>query len=232
MKHLKKIFESTKKDQLEEVEDIFQELVDNKTLDDEGEEYSDCEIYDEKDSIIRVYIGNYIPEILINSTSDYENFIKSSEERIESIKSLKKYLQRLDYSGFTWDMNIDDDQGYWINIQYKEAKLSLVDVFGGEFGNGRINNNIAKRVFKEKYNLNFTGSTYREATTGYYGKRAVCFLRFKETILPNSKIVKDLEKVEQKYKYYSTAEEGEQVTGEKVVYSLEIIDNRIKLEMR
>ena len=106
MKHLKKIFESTKKDQLEEVEDIFQELVDNKTLDDEGEEYSDCEIYDEKDSIIRVYIGNYIPEILINSTSDYENFIKSSEERIESIKSLKKYLQRLDYSGFTWDMNI------------------------------------------------------------------------------------------------------------------------------
>ena len=231
MKHLKKIFESTKKDQLEEVEDIFQELVDNKTLDDEGEEYSDCEIYDEKDSIIRVYIGNYIPEILINSTSDYENFIKSSEERIESIKSLKKYLQRLDYSGFTWDMNIDDDQGYWINIQYKEAKLSLVDVFGGEFGNGRINNNIAKRVFKEKYNLNFTGSTYIEATTGYYGKRAVCFLSFKETILPNSKIVKDLEKVEQKYKYYS-AEEGYLFTGEKVVYSLEIIDNRIKLEMR
>lgn len=229
MRHLKKIFESTKKSQLEEVEDIFQELIDDKTFHD-GEYYSNCDVYEENNSIM-VDISDYEPEMIINSTSDYEDFIKSSELRIEKIKTLKKYLQRLDYDGFTWDMGIDNE-GYHINVQYKENKLTLVDVFGGEFGRGRVNDNIAKRVFKDQYNLTFTRSSYREATSGYYGNRAVSYIYFKEILSRDNKLIKDLEKLEQKYKYFSTHAEGEQVRSERTFYSIEVNNTYIKLEIR
>ena len=166
MKHLRKIFESTKEDQHDEIESIFTELLDKTYAGEDNEYGSNCEI-EEKDSFILVSIYDYQSKVIINSFDDYDKFTKESEERSESLKKLRKYLQRIDYAGFSWDMEIDTE-GYFIKVYYKDTKLTLIDIFGGEFGNKHFEETVAKRVFREVYGLDYSSFRYDHPTSGYY----------------------------------------------------------------
>lgn len=232
MKYLKKIFESTKEEQNDEIESIFTELLDQTYAGEDGDYYSNCEI-DNRDNFILVSIYDSKSKVIINSFDDYDKFTKESEERTQSLKKLKKYLQRIDYAGFTWDMEIDEE-GYFIKVYYKDAKLTLIDVFGGEFGNKNFDETVAKRVFKESYGLDYDSFRYDHPTGGYYGRRATYYLYFKKAIPQDSPIHKDLRELKQKYKYFSTATEGEQIGQKAIVYTTELIhDNRtLKIELQ
>ena len=60
MKYLRKIFESTKEDQLDEVESIFTELLDQTYAGEDGEYYSNCEIHDRQNFIlVSIYDSKY-----------------------------------------------------------------------------------------------------------------------------------------------------------------------------
>jgi hypothetical protein len=231
MKHLRKIFESTKEDQHDEIESIFIELLDQTYAGEDGEYYSNCEI-SSRDNFILISIYDSQSKVIINSFDDYDKFTKESEERVESLKKLKKYLQRIDYAGFKWDMEIDEE-GYFIKVYYKDAKLSLIDVFGGEFGHKNFDETVAKRVFRESYGLEYNSLRYDHPTGGYYGKRATYYLYFKKAIPNDSKIQEDLRKLKQKYKYFTTAAEGEQIGEKNIIYTTELIhDGRtLKIEL-
>lgn len=232
MKHLRKIFESTKEDQKDEVESIFTELLDQTYAGEDGDYYSNCEIND-RENFILVSIYDSQSKVIINSFGDYDKFTKESEERVESLKKLKKYLQRIDYAGFNWDMEIDE-QGYFIKVYYKDAKLSLIDAFGGEFGHKNFDETVAKRVFRELYGLEYDSFRYDHPTGGYYGRRATYYLYFKKVIPDDSKIQEDLRKLKQKYKYFTTAAEGEQIGEKNIIYTTELIhDGRtLKIELQ
>lgn len=232
MKYLRKIFESTKEDQLDEVESIFTELLDQTYAGENGEYCSNCEIYDRQNFIlVSIYDSKY--KVIINSFEDYDKFTRESEERTESLKKLRKYLQRIDYSGFKWDMEIDEE-GYFIKVYYKDTKLSLIDVFGGEFGNKHFDETVAKRVFKEVYGLDYSSFRYDPPTSGYYGKRGIYYLYFRNPIPTDSPIHKDLRELKQKYKYYSTSTDGEQTGQKSIIYTTELIHNgnTLRIEMQ
>lgn len=150
MKHLKKLFESTtQEEQQDEIESIFTELLDQTYAGEDGEYYSNCEIHPGKIFML-VSIYDSQSNVIINSFEDYDAFTNDSEKRLESIKKLKKYLQRIDYAGFKWDMEVNEE-GMFIKVYYKDTKLSLINVFGGEYGNKSFIETVAKRVFKEMY---------------------------------------------------------------------------------
>jgi len=232
MKHLRKIFESTKEDQKDEIESIFIELLDQTYAGEDGEYYSNCEIND-RDNFILVSIYDSQSKVIINSFEDYDKFAKELEERAESLKKLRKYLQRIDYAGFSWDMEIDTE-GYFIKVYYKDTKLSLIDVFGGEFGHKNFDETVAKRVFREVYGLDYSSFRYDHPTSGYYGKRATYYLYFRNPIPADCKLMGDLRLLKQKYKYYSTATDGEQIGSKNIVYTTELFHDgtSLKIEMQ
>lgn len=232
MKHLKRIFESNREDQKDEVESIFTELLDQKYAGDDGDYYSNCEIFD-RSNFILVCIYDSQSNVVINSFEDYDKYTKESEERTESLKKLRKYLQRIDYAGFSWDMEINED-GIFIKVYYKDTKLTLVDVFGGEFGDNNFDETVGKRVFKEIYGLDYSSFRYKNQSGGYYGEKTTYYFYFKNSIPEDSKIEKDLRNLKQKYKYYSTSTDGEQIGERNVVYTTEIIHDRktLKVELQ
>jgi len=231
MKYLKKIFESSKEEQKDEVESIFTELLDQTYAGEDGDYNSNCEIHD-RENFILVSIYDSQSKVIINSFDDYDKFTKESEERAESLKKLRKYLQRVDYYGFSWDMEVDTE-GYFIKIYYKDTKLSLVDIFGGEFGNKHFDETVAKRVFREIYGLEYSSFRYDHPTSGYYGRRGVYYLYFKKPVPADSKLMGDLRNLKQKYKYFSTATDGEQIGSKNIVYTTELFHNgaALKIEM-
>jgi hypothetical protein len=232
MKHLKKIFESTKESQKDEVEDIFMELLDETYAGSDGNYYSNCEVDDSNDIYILVSIYDHQEKIIINSIDEYDNFIDSNAMRQDRIGKLKKYLQRLDYYKFTWGMTIEDT-GFYIKVYYRDTKLVLVDAFGGEFGNKRFDEVIAKRVFKELYQLDYIGFRYNPSGSGYYGKRANYCLYFSDKISDDSKVINDLRNIKQKYKSTSSIY-GEVIEERSIFYKIELIhDGRtINIEMK
>lgn len=227
MKHLRKIFESTKEDQKDEIEDIFIELLDQTYAGEDGEYYSNCEI-DDRDNFMIVNIYDSQSKVIINSVGDYDKFTKELEERTESLKKLKKYLQRIDYAGFTWAMEVNSD-GYFIQVYYKETKLTLIDAFGGEFGHKNFVETIAKRVFKEVYGLDYSSFAYNPSTSGYYGKKATYCLYFSKPIPNDSKLISDLKSLKQKYKYYGS--DGEGIDERRIIYKVELLHDGTTLKI-
>ena len=66
MKHLRKIFESTKEDQKDEIESIFTELLDQTYAGEDGDYYSNCEIND-RENFILISIYDSQSKVIINS---------------------------------------------------------------------------------------------------------------------------------------------------------------------
>ena len=233
MKYLKKIFESTTEDQREEIEDIFQEMLDKKYTHEDGEEDSDCHISSVQGNHLVVTIYDYARNVIVNSFKDYDKLVNQSEQRTLKLKELKKYLQRLDYAGFTWDME-SDEEAFYIKVYFRDAKLQLIDAFGGEWNSTRFDETAARRVFKELYGLDYSSFRSTPATSGYYGKRGVYYIYFLKPIPEDSTISNDIRSLKKKYKYFSTARTGEQIGERNIAYTTEISQgNRLlKIELQ
>ena len=54
---------------------------------------------------------------------------------------------------------------------------------------------IMKKVAKDVYNLNFSSYSYRQGTSGYYGKNPEMLIYFKEVLDDDHQIIKDIKKI-------------------------------------
>lgn len=143
---------------------------------------------------------------------------------------MKQHLKRINLSKFDWDMEIDEE-GIYIKVYYKNTELKLIDVFGGEFGHAQFVENVAKRIFKEKYGLKYNSFRFQPKTSGYYGSRAKYYIYFDNSIPNDSNIERDLKNLKQKYKFYSTSTTGEQIGEKDIIYKTEIDGNLLIIEM-
>ena len=230
MKYLKKIFESTKEEQVEDIESIFTEYLDQKYIADDGEEYSIC-FLETKDSpqYVLVTIENYIQNAAISDIQDFDKIYKERFEYLEMLKKIRVSLLRLENMGYTWAMSFDED-GFHIKVFYKDTVVTLADCFGGEMRMRSVDEPIMKRYMKDNYNLKYNSSHYTSETGGYYGRRANIMIYFNNQV--PEKLVEDLRKLKRKYDIYSTSTKKE-IRTENAFYSVEIIAGGVgvKLEL-
>lgn len=231
MKYLRKIFESTKEDQVEDIESIFTEYLDQKYTADDGEEYSDCYI-ETKDSnqFVSITISSYLESPAITDLKDFDKIFKERSEYLELLKKIRTSLSRLDGMGYSWTMDFNDE-GFHIKAFYKDTIITLADCFGGEEYMRGVDEAILKRYMKDHYNLNYSSYIYKESTQGYYGKRAYLVIYFNNPV--PTKLIEDLKKLTRSYEVYSTSS-GKEMKSEKAFYNVELINgtNGLKLELQ
>jgi len=231
MKYLRRIFESTKEDQFEDIESVFTEYLDQKYTADDGEEYSDCYIEkDVSDQFISITISSYLGSPAITDLKDFDKVFKERLEYLDLLKKIRTSLSRLNGMGYSWTMDFNED-GFHIKAFYKDTVITLTDCFGGEKHMRSVDEAILKRYTKDNYNLNYSSYIYRPATQGYYGKRAEIVIYFSNPV-PNS-LIEDLKKLNRTYEVWST-HDGDVKKTEKAFYKVERYngENSIKLEIQ
>lgn len=231
MKYLRKIFESTKEDQIEDIESIFTEYLDQKYTADDGEEYSICNLFtDESDQYVMVNIESYLEGASISSITEFDRIYSERAEYLNLLKKIRVSLLRLEKIGYDWGMDFDND-GFHIKVFYKETQLTLADCFGGEKRMRSVDEPIIKKYMKQHYNLEYSSSFYREATQGYYGKRAEIVIYFKSQV--PQKLVEDLKKLTRSYEVWTTSSYKKEIRTERAFYDIEIISggNGIKMQL-
>jgi hypothetical protein len=196
MKYLRKIFESSKEDQIEEIETVFYQWLDKKFTD-KGEEYADAEVT-EHNTHLTITIYNYESNRNPNDLKEFDESLKEKEQTLSLMKSIRVALTRLDYYEFKWGINIDEEQNFHIKVFFKETKLTLQDCFGGIYHMRRIDENIMKEVLKKDYNINYLSCDFSPSTQGYYGKRAYFLIYLKDPITQDNKIFDDLKNLKRK----------------------------------
>jgi len=230
MKYLRKIFESTKEDQIEDIESVFTEYLDQKYTTDDGEEYSICYLETkESPQYVLVRIENYIDAATITDLKDFDKIYQERVDYLNMLKKIRVSLTRLEGMGYNWAMSFDEE-GFHIKVLYKDTVVTLADCFGGESRMGSVDEPILKRYMKDNYNLKYNSSHYTPATGGYYGNRANIRIYFNGQV--PEQLVKDLEKLNKKYEVYST-HDGKKMQVEKAFYSVEVISGGVgvKLEL-
>jgi hypothetical protein len=114
MKYLKKIFESSREEQFERIEDIFLELIDQ----------DDADSWDEKDKNYCVFDVSYYN--ITNSVSNLEEFNEFIKEKIEMSNFLKTkfepIVKRLTLGGYQWSMEQGED-----NFRFKVFYKNTID---------------------------------------------------------------------------------------------------------
>lgn len=220
MKYLRKIFESSKEDQIEDIESIFTEYLDTKYIADDGEEYSDCYISTENPKFIEISITQYLSSPSISDISDFDNIYKERNDYLELLKKIRTSLTRIDRMGYNWTMEFNED-GFFIKVLYKDTEVSLADCFGGESSMNHVEEAILKKYVKDKYNIEYS-SYYKPSTSGYYGHRAEFLIYFKNPV-PQT-LLEDIKNLNKRFKVFSTHAEGEQIRVERAFYSVEVMD--------
>ena len=227
MKHLRRIFEAkdlsdSEKTQKEEIEDSFLQYIDTE----------DCYVEDEpngfEDNNTHLLISFPKGSTLgVNDMSEFDSLIKEEEENIILLKKIKTCLSRVEYDGYTWAFEQDDDS-FHIKVFYKNTKLTLEDAFGGKGSMNRVDINMMKTVLKRDYNIEFDSYRDSPSTSGFYGKRAEVYLYIKKPINNDNKFIVDLKNIIKEIRYTSG-----KMDLRKAFYNVELIHNgrTIKLEL-
>lgn len=183
MKYIKKIFENLK-DQIDDVENIFDYYVDN----------YDCEVTEGEDSDPFIYVNIYFQmEKNKNASSikEFDNLLEINNSKIKFLEGIKTTLKRLDYLKYNWILEIDDT-----SIAIKVIKIGstpkLEDALGGAKWLCSVDDGIMKKVCKEKYGLKYYSHKSEKAIPGYYGKNAQILLYFAEVLDDNNPLISDI----------------------------------------
>ena len=169
-----KLFESESSDiQFEEVDSIFAEFTDNEefgSINNKNEAYIDIELY-------KSTLGSSF-----DSINEIDSIINDYKDCISLFERLKVALSRVDHFDYQWTLELNDDI-IRIKILRESRDINLYDAFGGIRNMRRVEEGIMKRLMKKVYNLDYSSSSYRPSTSGYYGKRAELLLYFNNRIL-------------------------------------------------
>jgi hypothetical protein len=218
MKYLRKIFESSRDDQLADIELIFSSYLDKKILVD-GEEYPLATIDSSEDKpYISINIYMYLSNAVMNDIKDFDKIYKERLEHLETMKNLKNTLSRIKHVGYTWSM-LFDNEGFNIKVFYNDLEIELSDCFGGEEYLNGVDESIIKSYMRKHYNLDYDSYTYYPSTSGYYGKNAKIILYFNQPVTEN--LISDLAKLKRKSKIWGPA--GERYSYETAFGSIQII---------
>lgn len=230
MKYLRKIFESTKEDQLEDIESVFTEYIDQKYTAEDGEEYSTCNLFtDESDQYVMVNIESYLEGASIASLTEFDKIYAERSEYLNLLKRIRVTLLRLEKMGYDWAMDFDNE-GFHIKVFYKDTQLTLADCFGGEKRMRHVDEPIIKKYMNQHYNLEFSSYVSRQETKGYYGKRAELIIYFRSPV--PDQLIDDLKKLEKNSEVWGSIS-GKQTKVEKAFYQVERLTGAygVKIEL-
>lgn len=188
MKHLK-LFEELEGDEfVEQVKDVFSDLIDDDKV--HIEDVEDWGDYD-------IVIGCILPNSDIETIS-YDKFIQQSKLYYEALNNIDSHVERLKkHSDFDFTLDYDlysnSDETSFLVLMFKEGKSQI-----GQFYRKNLNGSISldKSELKKLINLNKTSTTIR-VVGGSYGKRlSVQFVNntsleeYKESLIVNIRKLK------------------------------------------
>jgi hypothetical protein len=162
MKHLKLFEELEGHEFVEQVKDIFSDLIDDDKC--EIEDVDDWGDYD-------IVLGCKLPNADIETIS-YNKFIQQSKLYYEDLNNIDSCVERLKkHSDFDFTLDYDlysnSDETSYLILMFKEGKSQI-----GQFYRKNLNGSISldKSELKNLLNLNKTSTTIR-VVGGSYGRR-------------------------------------------------------------
>lgn len=182
---------------IQDVRDIFNEFIYD-DMDDVPKDTDYAGQLNEYDYGILVTIyGIKMDDPNISNINEFDNVINEVNKYNTFLKKMKMLCYRLKSWGYDFDfINIIDDNTSYIKVYNNNKKLDLTDAFYDR----RLDNNVLKRVFKSKYNIDIVKIVYNPSIKSVWSSTIAYYdITFKQKINTNHVLFKDLTNLSNDY---------------------------------